>query len=107
MSHKDSIQTCCICSVLFKGHGHNPDPFPPLTGAHPDITITGDPITGDSGRACDECNARFVIPARFSAERLTSRDYNLLRWFATYGRQFIGARDLAMQQAQERANEAK
>jgi hypothetical protein len=39
---------CCICGEPIDGHGNNPEPFKSF----------------DSGRACDGCNLKFVIPMR-------------------------------------------
>jgi len=40
---------CCICGQEFPGHGHDPAPIP------------------REGRACDTCNAKYVIPVRIMA----------------------------------------
>jgi DNA-directed RNA polymerase subunit RPC12/RpoP len=37
---------CVICNKEFEGYGNNPEPVK------------------NKGRCCDECNAKFVIPAR-------------------------------------------
>jgi hypothetical protein len=42
---------CCICSEVFVGYGHNPDPL-------------GDV---EKDRCCDRCNRDAVIPARLAA----------------------------------------
>lgn len=39
------ISYCCICGKELKGYGHNAKPV-------------------QSGYCCDECNIKFVIPAR-------------------------------------------
>lgn len=39
---------CCICGEPIEGYGNNPEPF----------------MSYDSGRCCDGCNLKFVIPAR-------------------------------------------
>ena len=44
---------CCICGKEFEGYGNNPAPYK------------------NTGVCCDECNARYVIPARI--ERLHKR----------------------------------
>lgn len=44
---------CCICGKEFEGYGNNPAPYK------------------NTGVCCDECNARYVIPARI--ERLRKR----------------------------------
>lgn len=40
------VKQCVICKEDFVGYGHNPVPLK------------------DKGRACDDCNSRFVIRAR-------------------------------------------
>ena len=41
--------TCCICGEKIDGYGNNPEPY----------------ISAENGeRCCDECNSKFVIPAR-------------------------------------------
>ena len=42
---------CCICGESQKGYGNNPDPYK------------------QTGRCCDACNLKFVIPARLSQYR--------------------------------------
>lgn len=44
---KNSKGTCCICGETFVGYGNNPAPYK------------------TSGRCCDACNLKFVIPARY------------------------------------------
>ncbi len=41
---------CCICGEEFEGYGNNPDPVK------------------QSGKCCDACNRKFVIPARLGFE---------------------------------------
>ena len=74
--NQDELKVCAICDVTFKGWGHNPAPFP-------------------GGRCCDDCNHRFVIPARMApavftlAHRFLGEDeLALVRYFATMGRKF-------------------
>lgn len=43
---KKDKNICCICGEPFVGYGNNPDPYK------------------KEGRACDECNKRFVVPSR-------------------------------------------
>jgi hypothetical protein len=43
---KEAEYTCCICGDEFEGYGNNPEPYK------------------SSGRCCDACNRKFVIPAR-------------------------------------------
>ena len=62
---------CAICRVAFTGWGHNPSPF-------------------EGERCCDDCNARFVIPARLVPRRLKDEELNLLCFFANTGRMFSG-----------------
>ena len=48
-------KVCCICGEPYSGYGNNPAPV------------------SDEGKACDACNAKFVIPARLE---LGSRTYS-------------------------------
>ena len=43
---KEVEYTCCICGDDFEGYGNNPAPYK------------------ESGKCCDACNRKFVIPAR-------------------------------------------
>ena len=43
---KETEYTCCICGEEFEGYGNNPEPVK------------------ESGKCCDACNRKFVIPAR-------------------------------------------
>ena len=43
---KEAEYTCCICGDDFEGYGNNPAPYK------------------ESGKCCDACNRKFVIPAR-------------------------------------------
>lgn len=43
---KEAEYTCCICGDDFEGYGNNPVPYK------------------ESGKCCDACNRKFVIPAR-------------------------------------------
>ena len=45
---KEAEYTCCICGDEFEGYGNNPAPYK------------------ESGKCCDACNRKFVIPARLS-----------------------------------------
>ena len=45
---KEAEYTCCICGEDFEGYGNNPAPYK------------------ESGKCCDACNRKFVIPARLS-----------------------------------------
>ena len=47
MTIKPKKTKCCICQEEFTGYGNNPEPVK------------------FSGRCCDTCNGRYVIPARF------------------------------------------
>lgn len=40
--------TCCICGKECVGWGNNPDPV----------------VEDENARCCDECNDKYVIPAR-------------------------------------------
>ena len=43
---EEAEYTCCICGEKFEGYGNNPAPYK------------------ESGKCCDACNRKFVIPAR-------------------------------------------
>ena len=43
---KEAEYTCCICGEEFEGYGNDPAPYK------------------ESGKCCDACNRKFVIPAR-------------------------------------------
>lgn len=43
---KEAEYTCCICGEDFEGYGNSPAPYK------------------ESGRCCDACNRKFVVPAR-------------------------------------------
>ena len=45
---KETEYTCCICGDDFEGYGNNPAPYK------------------ESGKCCDACNRKFVIPARLA-----------------------------------------
>lgn len=45
---KEAEYTCCICGDEFEGYGNNPAPYK------------------ESGKCCDACNRKFVIPARLA-----------------------------------------
>ena len=45
---KEAEYTCCICGDDFEGFGNNPAPYK------------------ESGKCCDACNRKFVIPARIA-----------------------------------------
>ncbi len=47
---KEAEYTCCICGEEFEGYGNNPAPVK------------------ESGKCCDACNRKFVIPARLNIE---------------------------------------
>ena len=44
---------CCICGKEFNGYGNNPYPV-------------GWDVYTDEDRCCDDCNERYVIPARIA-----------------------------------------
>jgi polyhydroxyalkanoate synthesis regulator phasin len=48
---KEVEYTCCICGDEFEGYGNNPAPYK------------------ESGKCCDACNRKFVIPARLMASQ--------------------------------------
>jgi hypothetical protein len=45
---KEAEYTCCICGDDFEGYGNNPAPYK------------------ETGKCCDACNRKFVIPARIA-----------------------------------------
>lgn len=53
---KEAEYTCCICGDDFEGFGNNPAPYK------------------ESGKCCDACNRKFVIPARLA--ELSDEDSN-------------------------------
>ena len=53
---KEAEYTCCICGDDFDGFGNNPAPYK------------------ESGKCCDACNRKFVIPARLA--QLSDEDSN-------------------------------
>ena len=53
---KEATYTCCICGDDFEGFGNNPAPYK------------------ESGKCCDACNRKFVIPARLA--QLSDEDSN-------------------------------
>ena len=70
----ETEKKCSICGTTFVGWGNNPQPF-------------------DGDHCCDDCNGRFVIPARLinmGKAHLSERDLALLRYFAQHGRMFAG-----------------
>lgn len=52
--HEDKATPCCICGEVINGYGNNPVP----------VKATG--------KCCDACNIKFVIPARL--DELTRED---------------------------------
>lgn len=70
------VETCGICAVTYQGWGNNPAPFP-------------------TERCCEDCNRRYVIPARLvemSGRKLTANEFNLIQTFASMARQFVNTR---------------
>lgn len=56
---------CCICGKEFEGFGNNPYPV-------------GSDVYSDEDRCCDECNWKYVIPARLARlEPAPAREYKL------------------------------
>jgi hypothetical protein len=53
---KEAEYTCCICGDDFEGFGNNPAPYK------------------ESGKCCDACNRKFVIPSRLA--ELSDEDSN-------------------------------
>ena len=50
---EDRKHTCNICEVEFLGWGNNPEPL-----------VTAEQRAATDPRCCNDCNDRFVIPAR-------------------------------------------
>lgn len=48
---KDDI--CCICGEKIEGYGNNPEPY----------------MSAETGRCCDLCNQKFVVPARLDQQQ--------------------------------------
>ena len=48
---KEKVNTCCICGEILENHGNNPQPFT------------------NKGQCCDNCNVKYVIPARLEILR--------------------------------------
>jgi hypothetical protein len=67
----DETGTCSICGGGYITYGNNPDPFP-------------------EGRACHECDNRFVTPARMLGVRDVAI-LTLLTEFARRGRSLVWA----------------
>ena len=49
----EKIKVCCICKKQFEGWGNNPAPIK------------------QEGECCDECNWKYVVPARLAGYRPT------------------------------------
>jgi hypothetical protein len=79
MPTPNEVKTCCICKRSFRGWGNNPEPF-----------------TGE--RACDDCDAHYVIPARIifaSTLPLSENVERLLKRFAELGAVMERGRQIA------------
>lgn len=50
----NGTKVCCICGKVFEGWGNNPDP----------VTDENGNLFPEDARCCDECNGKYVIPAR-------------------------------------------
>ena len=48
---KETVKTCSICGEILENHGNNPQPFT------------------NKGQCCDNCNVKYVIPARLEILR--------------------------------------
>lgn len=48
---KEKVKTCSICGEILETHGNNPQPFT------------------NKGQCCDNCNVKYVIPARLEILR--------------------------------------
>ena len=55
---RSKMHICCICGKEYKGYGNNPYPV-------------GWDVFSEEDRCCNECNMKYVIPARIS--RLAER----------------------------------
>lgn len=66
-------KTCCICGCEFSGFGNKPDPFP-------------------GERCCDDCDNRFVIPARILLKPGQDGVIEFLTRFAQLGRSMVAVR---------------
>lgn len=64
------VQKCSICQETFEGYGNNPFPFP-------------------EGRCCDDCDNRFVIPARMSHVAPNTPAIELLMRIAKLGKMLV------------------
>ena len=57
---------CCICGMEFNGFGNNPEPIM-------------------SGCCCDDCNSRYVIPARlYGATEKPINNFEIARTHSDY-----------------------
>lgn len=53
LTERANMHICCICGKEYNGHGNNPYPI-------------GWDIYSEDDRCCDECNRKYVIPARIA-----------------------------------------
>lgn len=59
LTERANMHICCICGKEYNGYGNNPYPV-------------GWDIYSEDDRCCDECNRKYVIPARIA--KLAERD---------------------------------
>lgn len=69
-----TAKNCSICGCDFEEYGNNPDPFP-------------------GEKACDDCNDRFVIPARMLVSRNQPDVIKFLKRFAELGKTMVVMRN--------------
>ena len=53
---KENVKTCSICGEILETHGNNPQPFT------------------NKGECCDNCNVKYVIPARIDALKQNKKE---------------------------------
>ena len=68
------MKTCCICGCEFAEFGNNPDPFP-------------------GEKCCDDCNDRFVVPARIMLKPGQLGVIEFLTRFAQLGKSLAAMRE--------------
>lgn len=56
---RSKMHICCICGKEYEGYGNNPYPV-------------GWDVFSEEDRCCNECNMKYVIPARIA--RLSERE---------------------------------
>lgn len=61
---------CCICGKEIVGLGNNPDPLTKEDGSYFDL---------EKERCCDECNEKYVVPARLAQLLNNKEDFDLIQ----------------------------